>query len=415
MLPQGWRDRAGHMGRIAGAAALAGARRVVRRSEADDDAFGEALVGELDTMKGLAMKVGQMLSYLDGAVPPATAARLAGLQRGHVATPWAELAPVVEAALGAPVAAVFASVDPTPVASASIGQVHRAVWRGRDVAVKVQHPGVRETFEADVGNLRRIAGVASLASRVDGAAIVADLRDRLLEECDYAHEAAQQRAFRAAFAGDSEVVVPEVIDAASAREVLTTAWVDGAGLDDVLGAPQEARDRWGAILARFTWRSMFRRAIVHADPHPGNQRYLDGAVAFLDFGCVRAFPADWLAAERRLVRAVLDDDRPAFRAAVIDAGHVGAAGFDFDEHWAMERWMWAPYLGGRYRFAPGIIGEARRFKRVGNPNARKLAIPPAWTWLARVLFGLHASLGRLGAAGRFDELLRAELDAPVAG
>jgi predicted unusual protein kinase regulating ubiquinone biosynthesis (AarF/ABC1/UbiB family) len=414
-LPTTLRARAGHASRLVGAVAAMGARRLIRRSDADDEAFGTALVGELDALKGMAMKVGQILSYLDGAVPEATQVALARLQRGGAPLAWARLAPRVEAALGAPIAALFDHVDPVAVAAASIGQVHRAVLRGAPVAVKVQYPDVAALFEADVVQLRRIASLASLATRVDGAAIVEDLRSRLLEECDYLHEARAQAAFAAAFADDPGVVIPAVHVDRSAATVLTTAWHDGEELATFSAtAPQALRDAVGATLARFAWRSLFAHAAIHADPHPGNQRFCPQAVVLFDFGCVRRFNLAWLDTLRRFVRAVLDGDRGAHREATRALGLVADdRGFDWDQQWAMDRWTWEPYLGGAYTCDRGWAARGVAFSRPSNPNLRRLSLPPASVWLTRLTIGLHAVLGRLGARGRFDLLLRDALDTPA--
>jgi predicted unusual protein kinase regulating ubiquinone biosynthesis (AarF/ABC1/UbiB family) len=414
-LPTTLRQRAGHAGRLVGALAAAGARRLLRSSEADDLALGEALVGELDALKGMAMKVGQILSYLDGAVPEATQAALAHLQRGASPLAWDQLAGQVEQALGAPLAALFDAVDPTPVAAASIGQVHRATLRGAPVALKVQYPGVAAVFEADVAQLRRIAGLAGLATRVDGAAIVDDLRARLLEECDYLHEARWQAAFARAFATDTAVVIPAVHADRTATTVLTTAWHDGAELAEfAASAPQAQRDAAGATLTRFAWRSLFGHAAIHADPHPGNQRFRPDAVVWFDFGCVRAFDLPWLDAERRLVRAVLDGDRRGHVDATHALGLVGdARGFDWDQQWAMDRWTWEPYLAGPYTHDRGWAARGAAFSRPSNPNLRRLSLPPPAVWMTRLTIGLHSVLGRLGASGRFDRLLRDALDTPA--
>lgn len=414
-LPTTLLERARHAGRLVGAVASAGARRWMRSSEDDDRAFGDALVAELDALKGMAMKVGQILSYLDGAVPEATQAALAHLQRGAAPLDWAQLAPRVEQALGAPISALFDDLDPVAIAAASIGQVHRATLRGAPVAVKVQYPDVRAVFESDVVQLRRIAGLASLATRVDGAAIVDDLRARLLEECDYLHEARWQAAFARVFEGDPAIVIPAVHADRTATTVLTTAWADGAELGRFAEeAPQAWRDHAAATLTRFAWRSLFGHAAIHADPHPGNQRFRPDAVVIFDFGCVRAFEAPWVHQLRRFVRAVLDGDRRGHREASRALGIVvDDRGFDWEEQWAMDRWTWEPYLGGVYRHDRAWAARGQAFSRPSNPNLRRISLPPPSVWMTRLTVGLHSVLGRLGAQGRFDLLLREAMDAPL--
>lgn len=369
-------------------------------------------MAELDELKGMAMKVGQILSYMDGAVPERAQRRLAALQRGQSPLPFAQMRPVLEQGLGAPLEQLYDSIDEVAVAAASIGQVHRGRLEGREVAVKLQYPGVRETFSADVTQLRRIAGLAGLATQVDGQAIVDDLRDRLMEECDYLHEMRWQRRFAEWFADDPDIEVPAVFEDRCAETVLTTAWCEGVGLDVFTEAPQAARDRAGLALARFAWMPMFAHGSIHADPHPGNQLYRsDGRVVVLDFGFVRTFERSWLDATRQELLAVLDSDRPSFVQAVRAGGMVARADrFDFDAHWEMQRHLWAPYIDKHHRFEADWLREGQRFSRPSNKNLRSLAIPPPWIWLTRLQWGLHTVLVRLGASGRYRDVLREALE-----
>lgn len=409
------RRRGRHIRRLVKAAAVAGGRRLIRTSEVDDRAFGDALLAELDTMKGMAMKVGQILSYMDGAVPAETQVALARLQRGVKPVEFAVIDGVIEASFGARAADCFDRFDVQPIAAASIGQVHRASTGGRELAVKVQYPGIRETFESDFGNMRRLSRVASLATSVDGLAIVEDLRLRLLEECDYEREAQWVRWFGDAVSGLPHTRLPRVVDAWSTDKVLTTTWCEGRSLEDLLAdSTREARDQAAMALARFTWFGLWTLGTIHADPHPGNQLYApDGAVVFLDFGCVRSFESRYLTNERKMVTALLESDRAAFREAVHASGIVAVdRGFDWDDHWAMMRHMWEPYLGGNYRFSQDYLNRGLRFTGPGNPNLRKLAIPPEWIWIQRVQWGLHAVLTRMGAEGRFGDVLREAMSTP---
>src|SRR5690606_39262299 len=290
-VPHRLRDRARHSARVARALAGEGLKRLVWRAEDDDVAFGEALAAELGQMKGMAMKVGQILSYMDVPLPDATQRALVRLQQGVTPIATATIRRVIQDDLGASVDALFERFDDVAIASASIGQVHRAATAGREVAVKVRYPGAQTTFDADVRQLHRLARIASLASGVDGAALVEELHARLREECDYAQEGRWQEAFRAAFAGDDSVRIPEVVAERSGDAVLTTAWADGAAFETFCrDASQARRDRAGLVLARFAWQSFFRHFALNADPHPGNYLFpADDAVVFLDFGCVRRF------------------------------------------------------------------------------------------------------------------------------
>lgn len=408
-------DRARHLRRALGAVAGAGARRLLRRREDDDVRLGRALLAELDEMKGLAMKVGQLLSYLDAGLPEATTRALAALQEGVSALPPEAVDRVIEEALGGPASAHFDRFEAVPVAAASIGQVHRA-WRdGRAWAVKVQYPGVAETFAADTARLRRLASLAGLATAVDGRAIVDDLAAHLAEECDYLREARATEAFRRAWADDPGVRIPEVDPARSAATVLTTTWLDGRGLADLEGAPDGVRQRAARHLARFAWTNLFRHGVIHADPHPGNHRVDPGGhwIGVLDFGCVQRLDPAIADAEREVLRALWRDDRRRLHAALEATGVVGDARFDPAAHEALLRWTWAPYLRGHGRFTRDWLAQGRRHTGPGNPNLRHMAVPPHLTWMLRLTHGLHAVLTRLGAEGDYRALLEPLVEGPA--
>ncbi|MEZ4238829.1 MAG: AarF/ABC1/UbiB kinase family protein [Myxococcota bacterium] len=299
-------------------AGLSSARRL-----ATSGAEGAAneLVDGLGELRGLAAKVGQMASYLDGVAPedPRLVAAFARLRARTVTSDPAEIREVVEEDLGAPIAERFARWDDEPLASASLGQVHRAALPdGTEVAVKVQHPGIAEAVAADMSQVDRVASLAKhLARGVPVEDVIAEVRAALLEELDGAAEAAHQAAYVAAFRGDPDVDVPEVFAAWCGPRVLTTRFAEGATLEDVEGAPLALRTGW----ARATWRlfvdGALRTGLLHGDPHPGNLLYRgDGTLVALDFGSVVALDPEALATLRQLLQAGLDRDEAAIRAVL---------------------------------------------------------------------------------------------------
>lgn len=416
-IKHSWLERALATGRVAAASARLASRRALGRQEgAPDSHIGEQIARELDQMKGLAMKVGQILSYFDGALPAGTHEALRTLQRGAEPVAFATIAQAIEDALGAPVDQLFDSFDPRAVAAASIGQVHRAVHRGEPVAVKVQYPNVRATFESDFARIGALSRIASLATAVDGPALAAELRERVVEECDYEREAAHQEAFARAFAADPAITIPHVVAERSARTVLTTRWHEGRSFYELIDSASAARrDSIGLTLARFAHCSFFALGTLNADPHPGNYLFPDdGPVVFLDFGCVRRFEPEYVEAERNLARVVLEGRRAQFRDAVIRTGIAPRPErIDWDIHWAMLRHQYAPYRTAQFTFDAAYIRRGMDFSGPSTPNLRALAIPPPWIWQQRLLWGLHAVLARLGAMGDFGAILRAALDAPL--
>lgn len=409
---QGWAGRAWQQAK---GAALAGRLAVAKGDKAR--VAGEALREQLDGMKGMAMKLGQIVSYLDVPLPDEAQRALEALQTGVVAMDWETTRALLETRLGSPLERHFSSIEPQPVAAASIGQVHRArLTDGDPVAVKVLYPHIRESFEADTRRLHRIAGLASLASAVDGHGIVGELGARLEEECDYVREARVQRRFREAWHRDGDVVIPRVIDGASAEGVLTTGWLDGRTLTQLIeqSSPAE-RDAAAMTLMQFTYRSLLTLAAIQADPHPGNQLFLGGArVGFLDFGCVRVFDAAFITDVRALMSALIDGRRSDFDALVVELGFAPRPDrFDFDHHWEAERCAFTPFLSPVYHFERGFVRRAAAMNGPDSPNARHQALPPPWMWIYRLTFGLHSSLARMGARGRYADMLREILASPV--
>lgn len=432
---------------------LAGRRLLGLRAGERDLELGELLTGQLDQMKGLAMKIGQIVSYLDVPLPQPVQEQLARLQTGQRGMPADRVREVIEAALGRPVEAAFEAFEWEPVAAASIGQVHRAKVRGRAVAVKVQYPEVARSFGDDLRAVGRLSSLASLASAVDGRALVNELRERLVEECDYVREARAQAAFARAFADDRDVIVPAVVTDGSAATVLTTEWIDGEGFSALRladAAAQARRDAVAATLVRFAYRSLWQLAAIQADPHPGNYVFpvaspeapACGRVAFLDFGCVRVLEPAMVEALRDIATAVRDDDRPRFRRAAQALGVVGkpkagfgrrrrpidegppSGAFDYEHFFAVMEHLHRPLLAPRFTFTADYVREGYAFNGPTSPNARTLAMPPAYIWVARLQWGLWSILARLRACvslGRMTHELLAlpieplSLDEPVEG
>ncbi len=254
----------------------------------------EDVATTLGAMKGVLMKIGQMASYVDDGLSPAVRRTLSRLQ-DSVPPMSAELAAgVVAEELGLPPEEAFARWDPVPIAAASIGQVHRAMTHdGRAVAVKVQYPGIAETIAADLGNvalLRRMLRITAPAQDVDG--LIAELRDRVLEELDYRREAENQRLVAAYYDGHPTIIVPKIVDELSTRRLVTSELADGARFAELAEWSQEERDLAAETIYRFTFRSLYDVHAFNGDPHPGNYLFHGGGrVTFLDFGLVKHFSA----------------------------------------------------------------------------------------------------------------------------
>ena len=276
-------------------------------------AGAEKLVATLGEMKGVAMKLGQALSMDPDQLPPEVRSVIARLQNQAPPMPYATVREVVRRELGAFPEEKYASFDPAPMASASLGQVHRATTHdGRDVVVKVQYPDIRKAMMADLANLGSMVKVVSLGvGMTESRAYFTELRDELLKELDYREEAARAREYKEAAGGAADLVVPEPIDALTAEKVLTLEYIAGETLKDVLArideVPNDERFRISRLLIRAIWVPFLNTGVIHADTHPGNFIVMgDGRMAVLDFGSVKRLSASWLDVNRRMFRWILD-------------------------------------------------------------------------------------------------------------
>ncbi len=340
-LPTSRVRRAAKVGRLAGTQTARGyatkAANLTRGEEGRRAAAerrqmeaAEQIFDVLGQMKGAAMKVGQVASFIDtGGFPPEFQERiqskLAELRDAAPRVPFERMKKVVEDGLGEKLDDVFSEFGEEAVAAASIGQVYRARVRedGRDVAVKVQYPGVDSAVRADLQNLGLIMRVAKrIAPGMDAKAMTAEIRERLTDELDYEHEAQQHRAFARTWRGHPFIYVPPVVTELCSEHVLVTEWVDGIGFEEVKEHDAPTRDRFGEIVFRFFFGSLYRNGHFSGDPHPGNYRLMpDGRVAFIDFGMTK-----------RVERADIDEEVDAIRAAMdgdAEALHqrLGAMGF----------------------------------------------------------------------------------------
>src|SRR5436305_2326792 len=279
-------------------------------------------------MKGVAMKVGQVASFIDvGGMPPEAQdlfqQKLAELRDAAPQVSFKDMRKVIEQDLEEPLGEAFAEFEEEAVAAASIGQVYRArLHDGRRVAVKVQYPGVAQAVRADLQNLGLLLRAArTMAPGLDAKAVGSEIRDRLTEELDYEHEAQSQRAMARAWRGHPFVVVPDVVTSLSRERVLVTEWVDGTGFAEVKELPQDERDRFAEIVFRFFVGSLWRTGFFSGDPHPGNYLLMDdGRVAFLDFGMTKRIPAEQIAREAGVIRAGLEGDAVRLHSLLVEMG-----------------------------------------------------------------------------------------------
>ncbi|MFF7034946.1 MULTISPECIES: ABC1 kinase family protein [Streptomyces] len=428
-LPLGFAGRAtwGLGKRIGGKSAELVAREVQQRT-------ADQLFKTLGELKGGAMKLGQALSVFESALPEEVAgpyrAALTKLQEAAPPLPARTVHEVLTTRIGEDWREYFLEFDDTPAAAASIGQVHRAVWHdGREVAVKVQYPGAGEALLSDLAQLSRFARLLGpLVPGVDVKPLIKELRDRVSEELDYELEAQAQREHAEEFAGDPDVVIPQVVH--QSDQVLVTEWIDGIPLSEIIadGTPEQ-RDRAGQLLARFLFSGPARTGLLHADPHPGNFRLLpedekeqgeDGGAAgswrlgVLDFGTVDRLPGGLPRNIGDSLRLTLEGDAAGVYAKLRQEGFVKES-IDLDPDEVLDYLLpiIEPTQVEEFTFGRGWIRE--QAARIADPRSpahqlgRQLNLPPSYVLIHRVTLSTIGVLCQLGATVRLREELEAWL------
>jgi predicted unusual protein kinase regulating ubiquinone biosynthesis (AarF/ABC1/UbiB family) len=408
--------KAANVTRSADARQVADERRAIEAAEQIVDVLGH--------MKGVAMKVGQIASFIDPAgLPPEERerfqAKLAALRDSAPRVDFKEMRKVIEDDLDQRLEDVFDEFEPDAVAAASIGQVYRArMTDGRRVAVKVQYPGVGAAVRADLRNIGLLLRAARrIAPGLDAKAVAEELRERLTEELDYDHEAEAQRAFARRFRDHPFIVIPQVMTGLSGGRVLVSEWVDGTRFEDVKSLDRAAIDRFAEIVFRFFFGSLYRDGHFSGDPHPGN--YLlkeDRRVAFIDFGLTKRIAPEQMEHEKAAIVDSLAGDAPGVRSEMaalgffapddpeVDSNQLLAYVRSFHE-WHAED---APFT-----FTSSYVTKLISTSTPGASNRdleRHLTMPPEALVARRLETLVIGVMGQLGATANWHRIMGELLD-----
>jgi predicted unusual protein kinase regulating ubiquinone biosynthesis (AarF/ABC1/UbiB family) len=370
----------------------------------------------LGEMKGALMKIGQMASYLDEGLPEPLRLALSQLQAQAPPMSGDLAAGMVEQELGRAPEKLFVEWDPTPIAAASIGQVHRALWwdpveeRERAVAVKVQYPGAADAIHADLANVDLLGSIMTQLFRgLDPAQMVAEIQARIGEELDYGIEAVNQQAFADFYVDHPFIHVPSVVDSLSTSRVLTSELATGATWAELLTWDQPEKDLAAEAIFRFVFRSLYRFHAFNGDPHPGNYLFRPGGrVTFLDFGLVKHFDAHAMATFQTMIRyAVLEPDHAKFRTAVESAGLLrrGAPVSTEEVGRYFEHFYEAVRANTTITWTPEYASATVRqtFDR-NSPIAQYATVPADFVIIQRINLGLYAILGQLRATADYRKV-----------
>lgn len=367
-------------------------------------------------LRGAFMKLIQMLSMRSDLFPAEVLDILSVVQSSVPPMDYDLIRTQIENELGKDPEQIFRHFDKKAFAAASLGQVHRAqLLSGAEVVVKVQYPGVDETVEQDLKNLKGLLNVFTLLLRdvmrqnFDAAEIYQEMAERLREELDYVNEANNITIFQRLFAGDDDVIIPCVHPDFSSRRVLTLEFIDGYKLQDVL-APGVARDLkdWVAVkYFEITWRQICSFGVLHTDPHPGN--YLityHPKIAILDFGSVRLFPAEIRAGYRRLAQAVLDRDERTMARCFLELGYLDP-GDDPAPLFRIMYLVFEPVLEDR-PYNPHDFNAVERAREVTHISLRHriFKTPGHRLFLVRALLGLESYVQQFGTVTNWHRIFR---------
>jgi predicted unusual protein kinase regulating ubiquinone biosynthesis (AarF/ABC1/UbiB family) len=393
---------------------FASAERQAELDHAFELRTAEQVAEALGGMKGAFMKLGQMASYLDVGLPDHARAALADLQQNAPPMSADLAAGVVERELGAGPEDLFLEWDPAPLASASIGQVHRAITRdGRAVAVKVQYPGVDEAITADLESAGLVFGAMGLAlSAFDPGPLVDEIRARVTEELDYVREARNQQLFADFYRDHPFIHIPEVVHELSTARVLTTELAEGVRFDVMAGWDQDERNLAAESIYRFVFRSLYRLNAFNGDPHPGNYLFRPGGqVTFLDFGLVKHFTQPEIELFGDMIRAMVMEGSTARYRQIIERIGMLREGTPVSDDLVHE------YFSHFYEFVmhdedvtitPQWSTDA--LSRYFDPNGpygailKAVNLPASFVIIQRINLGLMAILGDLAATGNFRRI-----------
>lgn len=338
-VPDGRWSRLARLGSLAGGVAgnmlAEGAKQFAqgKRPKINDllltPANARRVAGQLAQLRGAAMKVGQLLSMDAGELlPPELAEILSRLRADAIPMPMSQVVAALNANWGEGWDRHFQQFSFTPMAAASIGQVHFGQRKdGRHLAIKIQYPGVRRSIESDVDNVASLLRVSGLLPRsLDIKPLLDDAKRQLHDEADYRREGACMMQFAGLLADSDEFMLPEMHDDLTTENILAMTRLDGVALDSLTHLDQGERNRIVSQLFRLLFREIFEFKLIQTDPNFANYQYAAESqrVILLDFGATRAYGDAMVDAYCRLMRAAIAGDRAGMNEAADDIGYFQA-------------------------------------------------------------------------------------------
>ena len=407
---------------VGGLAARVAGERLLGR-EHDSARTAADLAAALGGLKGPLMKVAQLLSTIPEALPAEYARELAQLQSSAPAMGPAFARRRMQVELGPDWQSRFASFDTEAAASASLGQVHKAVAHdGRSLAVKLQYPDMSSAVEADLVQLKTVFAIhARMNPAVETGEILKEISARLREELDYELEARHTKLYGAIFADDARIRVPEVLTELSTKRLLTMTWLEGARLLDYKPAPMEDRNRIAQAMFRAWWFPFSHYGVIHGDPHLGNYTVFEhdgrpAGINLLDYGCIRTFHVPFVQGVIDLYNGLLEGDRDLVMHAYETWGFRGLSPELIEAMTIWAKFIYGPLLDDRERaiaedVAPGEYGRREAFSvhkilREKGP----VTVPREFVFMDRAAIGLGGVFLHLGARQNWYRLFNETIE-----
>ncbi len=366
---------------------------------------------ELGSMRGVMAKFGQMLSYVSTPLDAQVREGFAALQDSAPPMSKELVEQVFLDEFGLLPNDLYTEWDPDPIASASIGQVHRAITHsGIAVAIKVQYPGISETLTADLANLRLVArGFRFAFPSMDTDSVVAEIASKITEELDYVKEARNQKTFYDFYRDHPLIKIPGVFDELSTSKVLVTELGEGLRFNELMSEDLAERNLAGETIFRFVFRSLYQLRSFNGDPHPGNYLFDGGGkVTFLDFGLTKSFTPSEIELFESMIRAMVIDESPAkFRGAIERAGLLTSE-CPLDDSTIYRHFE--PFYESVISDGPFAFNDdytTRLFAHTFDQKAqiaRYLMVSPPFVVIQRINLGLYSLLASLGASANFRRI-----------
>jgi predicted unusual protein kinase regulating ubiquinone biosynthesis (AarF/ABC1/UbiB family) len=398
------------------AARIAGRRLFGLDPERDKDAA--ALAAALGGLKGPIMKVAQLLATIPEALPAEYAAELGQLQSQAPPMGWPFVRRRMAAELGPDWEAKFAKFEHEAAASASLGQVHKALsHEARRLAVKLQYPDMQSAVEADLNQLQVLFSIhRRMRPAIETSEMLKEIAARLREELDYDLEARHMRLYAIIFKDDPLICVPEVLAELSTRRLLTMNWLEGRPLLDYTDRPLDERNAIARAMFRAWWYPFSQYGVIHGDPHLGNYTVFEDAdgkaagINLLDYGCMRTFAPKFVQGVVDLYRGLLNNERALVVHAYETWGFAGLSNelIDILNIWA--KFIYGPMLDDRVRtiadsVSPGAYGRQEAFKvHQGLQEKGPVRVPREFVFMDRAAIGLGGVFLRLNAKLNFHRL-----------